>query len=322
MSNPVQQHKQKWKAGDEFQEAIVLSSTFRTNQEDHSTSFTYTFPEPLRKVTSMKLSAIEVPVDVYFSISQYYQNNSFSVQHKNGTKKFIIPDGNYISCQALVDAINQSILDEYNKTSDSYLGIKDMNTSALYATHNNYTITFNYDINQELFEYLLTDTDGAYLNVYFGNHNINNYVGSYGEMSDPNLYRTFGYIAGFRLTSYKLTQIYPFFTGEAASNLSPTKSFLISLDDFNSNGIDNIKVAFHSSFLNKRVLARVPFIRTKDDNSSFLYNKYNDTPVNIRLYKGPTDINKIKVELLDDFGRRVNLQNTDWTYVLTITREP
>ena len=330
MANPVQQHKQKWKAGDEYQEAIILNSTFRTNQQDHSTSFTYNFPEPLRKVTSMKLSAIEVPVDVYFSISDYYQNNKFYIEYSTGTNTtaidtFTIPDGNYVSCHALCNQINAVLYERFTAmTAYNYLGVSEHETDsscAIYASHNNYTITFHYDISGNITNLL----DGNHVNIYFGDHSINNYVGSHGEVCDPNLFRTFGYIAGFRLTSYKLSYSSDAdlnsFTGEAASNLSPTKSFLISVDDFNSNGIDNIKVAFHSSFLNKRVIARVPFIRTKDEHGTFLYNKYNDTPVNVRLYKGPTDITRIKVELLDDLGRRVQLQNTDWTFVLTITRE-
>ena len=97
-------------------------------------------------------------------------------------------------------------------------------------------------------------------------------------------------------------------------------SFLVSVEDFQSNGMDNIKIGFNSSFLNKRILARIPFIKTKDINNTFIYNKYSDTPVNIREYKGPTDITKIKVELLDDLGRVINLFGADWNYVLTITR--
>ena len=107
---------------------------------------------------------------------------------------------------------------------------------------------------------------------------------------------------------------------EVPANFTPTKSFLISVEDFQSNGMDNIKVGFNNSFLNKRILARIPFIKTKDINNTFIYNKYNDTPVNIRQYRGPTDISKLKIELLDDLGRVINLFGADWNFVLTVTR--
>tara|TARA_B100000989_G_C19342840_1_gene385695 strand:- start:4 stop:657 length:654 start_codon:yes stop_codon:yes gene_type:complete len=107
---------------------------------------------------------------------------------------------------------------------------------------------------------------------------------------------------------------------EVPANFTPTKSFLVAIEDFQSTGLDNIKVGFNSSFLNKRIIARIPFIKTKDINNTFIYNKYNDTPVNVRQYRGPTDISKLKIELLDDLGRVVNLFGADWNFVLTITR--
>ena len=115
-------HKKKWKEGMEIQEAIVLSSSYRTNQKmpnysnskigcggETSTSFTYILPEPLVGVTSMKISSLEVPVDVYFTISSYYGNNKFNIDDL----EFIIPDGNYTSNEEIVNIINKVIKEKY-----------------------------------------------------------------------------------------------------------------------------------------------------------------------------------------------------------------
>ena len=88
---------------------MVLNSSFRTNQKDGSTSFIYEFPETLKNVINMKLSAIEVPVDVYFTVSQHYKNNKFTLTYDSSTVDIIVQDGNYPNCNALVEEINRKI---------------------------------------------------------------------------------------------------------------------------------------------------------------------------------------------------------------------
>ena len=362
--------KKKWKEGLEVQEAIVLSSSYRTNQKmpnynnskigcggETSTSFTYVLPEPLIGVTSMKISSLEVPVDVYFTISSYYGNNKFNIDDL----EFIIPDGNYTSNEEIVNIINKVIKEKYNELGEtSVLGTKRISDGsnlydisyntpsdcAIYATYKN---MFIYFININYLGELTTIT-GYDNNVLLSFSNVG---------GDANFTYTLGWIFGFRSYYYNLITVEPssnlittnsnpdnielssdvsgvyvfhipssrspdtisyFVRNEVPANFTPTKSFLVSVEDFQSNGIDNIKVGFNSSFLNKRILARIPFIKTKDINNTFIFNKYSDTPVNIREYKGPTDITKLKIELLDDLGRIINLFGADWNYVLTITR--
>ena len=350
-------HKKKWRQGDEIQEAIVMSSAFRTFYTDTSTSFSFSFPEPLRNVTSMKLSAVEVPVDVYFTISKHYHNNVFYMSAKDVDISFTITDNNYPSCDAFVTEINRVIGEQYSSISTdgaSFLGdptytYNTDSSCAVYATHNNYTISFhNIDVSTNSSSYNELNDEGNFINLYFGDPSVVESVASSEDEkgSDPQLYLSLGYILGYRESYYPLythevdlsnnediyipedteddynSYLSKCVISEIPSNLSPTKSFLVAVDDFTTTAIDNIKVAYHSSFLSKRILARVPFIKTKDENSTFIYNKYNDTPVNIRLFKGPTDIRKIKVELLDDLGRAVNLLGADWNFILTVSREP
>lgn len=363
-------HKKKWKEGMEIQEAIVLSSSYRTNQKlpnysnkkigcgsETSTSFNYKLPNPLIGVTSMKISSLEVPVDVYFTISSYYGNNIFTI----GNLTFRIPDGNYTSNKEIVDVINLVIKEKYQTLNEeNVLGTKKVldglynfdisyNTPSECAIYATYKDMFIYFVNINYLANITATVTGVDNNVLLSFSNVG---------SDPNFTYTLGWILGFRTYEYNLITIEPSFNeiksnnnpnnipisqdssgiyiysspivnpdelsyyvrNEVPANFTPTKSFLISVDDFQTNGIDNIKVAFNNSFLNKRILARIPFIKTKDINNTFIYNKYNDTPVNLRQYRGPTDISKLKIELLDDLGRVINLFGADWNFVLTITR--
>ena len=363
-------HKKKWKEGMEIQEAIVLSSSYRTNEKmpnysnqkigcggETSTSFNYKLPNPLIGVTSMKISSLEVPVDVYFTISNYYGNNIFTI----GNLTFRIPDGNYTSNKEIVDVINLVIKEKYQTLDEvNVLGTKTVvngsykydisyNTPSECAIYATYKDMFIYFVNINYLYNLTGSVTGFDNNVILSFSNVG---------SDPNFTYTLGWILGFRTYEYNLITVEPtsnviesnnnpdniplsqdssgiyiyssptvnpdelsyYVRNEVPANFTPTKSFLISVEDFQTNGIDNIKVGFNNSFLNKRILARIPFIKTKDINNTFIYNKYNDTPVNLRQYRGPTDISKLKIELLDDLGRVINLFGADWNFVLTVTR--
>lgn len=364
--NTYEDHKKKTNDENELQEAIVLSSSYRVNEKlpnyynnssrcggETSTSFTYVFPEKIVGVTSMKISSIEVPIDAYFTISEYYGNNTFTLMNNNNSTEiltFTIPDGNYTTNDEYVEVINKLLKDKYNElTENSILGVK----SFFYNSDNtNYDISYNTPSECAVYAY----TEGMF--IYFANINDltnisaiqtlkNNLLLNFSNANDSNFTYTLGWILGFRTFDYSLLPVEPnietedlttsgpshlrytysppiintnVIANEVPANFTPTKSFLISIDDFQHGGHDNIRVAFNNSFLNKRILARIPFIKTKDTNNTFIFNKYSDTPVNIRQYKGPTDISKLKIELLDDLGRIINIFGSDWNFVLTITR--
>ena len=41
------------------------------------------------------------------------------------------------------------------------------------------------------------------------------------------------------------------------------------------------------------------------------------TQKHIREYFGPTSINKLKIQLLDEYGRHFSLNNMDWSFIIT-----
>ena len=38
---------------------------------------------------------------------------------------------------------------------------------------------------------------------------------------------------------------------------------------------------------------------------------------NIREYFGPTNINRLKISLIDEYGELLNLNDRDWSFLLT-----
>ena len=272
----------------EYEQSFALNSAFKTDYNDSTSSFTYVFPEKLTNVIDIRISHLEIPVDVYFTVSEYYGNNKFTVIKENreygitNTYEIKIPDSNYITMDDYRDILNLRIRD--------VLGDND-----LIALHNQYTLFFH---SQSLTQdYTIKFSESIY---------------------NPTIERNLGYLLGFRKSTYTITPG-THIESERPVNLAPTKAFFIVLEDFTNNFKENIRVGFANHFLNKNVLARIPFTRTKDEARSFIFNKFSDTPGNVRKYSGPTDIQKIKIEILDDYGEIVNLLGADWGFVVTAT---
>ena len=68
------------------------------------------------------------------------------------------------------------------------------------------------------------------------------------------------------------------------------------------------------------VLAKIYLIDGKfsvniDDSSDDLNNQ-----AKTRKYHGPVDLKKFHITILDEFGRKINLNNMDFSFVLEVTK--
>jgi len=269
----------------EYEQSFALNSAFKTNYTDSTSSFTYVFPEKLTNVTDIRISHLEIPVDVYFTVSEYYGNNKFTITRDSDSTSSVItiPDNNYITMDDYRNIINIEINKSWGENHD------------IIALHNEYTMFFHN--RNDTVTYTIDFAESIY---------------------NPTIERNLGYLLGFRKSQYTIGPN-EHIESERAVNLAPTKAFFIVLEDFTNNYKENIRVCFANHFLNKNVLARIPFTRTIDEARSFIFNKFIDTPGNLRTYNGPTDIHKIKIEILDDYGEVINLLGADWGFVLTAT---
>jgi hypothetical protein len=79
---------------------------------------------------------------------------------------------------------------------------------------------------------------------------------------------------------------------------------------------DGFYSAFNSSILNKNILARISL--NASPFSLFNENNYNivTTP---RDYFGPVNLQNLNVQLLDEYGRILELNNMDYSFCLTLT---
>jgi hypothetical protein len=90
----------------------------------------------------------------------------------------------------------------------------------------------------------------------------------------------------------------------------------ISIDDGNNNSNQNFTAMLADSTMGQHVMARINLAASMDSVGVYkcasdvgLSNQLNRT----REFFGPVDISRLKIKLLDEYGRPINLNNMDWS---------
>jgi len=194
----------------------------------------------------------------------------------NGTTKITIPDGNYNA------KTMQTILK--NKGLDIII---DVDESTGVGT--NKTII----------------TGG---NELFFNKNLN------GQIDNTPLQLKLGWILGFRYGHYKTknNQI----VSEGQFDGYGPKYLYLAIDDFNNTTLNDHISLLSSSIINKKIIARYSVFSTSNSLNRQNNNYFNNIIYFNRTYSGPVNINKLNIQLLDEYGRIINLNNMDYSFVL------
>jgi hypothetical protein len=123
----------------------------------------------------------------------------------------------------------------------------------------------------------------------------------------------FGWILGFRNGIYINNLNY---VTEGLLDLTGSKYLYLVIDDYNNSVNNSFYSAFNSSILNKNILARISL-------QANTFNILQQNNLNIlttpREYFGPVNIQTMNIQLLDEYGRVVDLNNMDFSFCLTLT---
>lgn len=132
--------------------------------------------------------------------------------------------------------------------------------------------------------------------------------------SNTNLQQTLGWMLGFRFGQYEGNTSY---VSEAPYILKSPRYVFLRIDDYNNTSNESIIGAFNSSITTNNILAKISNAENIDDNIFMmtLEDKFV-SGCKERTYSGPVDIEKLRVQLIDDFGRIVNLNGSDFSFSL------
>ena len=267
---------------------INIDTRFRENYYSTlSSNFHVSLPIRLTQVVSLQLSAIELPNTLY-TISKVYGNNFFVLKIEEQSLIVTIPDGNYnyLALQNYINAFLESSATYLNFSQIQFLVDITNDTGSGKMIIGSKVGNFNFSVN--------------FLSDKFGN-----------DDTQTPLPLKLGWLMGFREGYYENNKTY---ISEGIVNLIGPRYAYLVIDDFNNNVNDGFYAAFTSSILNKNILARISL-----QGDSFNISSQNNlmlitTP---RQYFGPVDIQKLQIQLLDEYGRILNLNNMDYSFCLT-----
>ena len=151
----------------------------------------------------------------------------------------------------------------------------------------------------------------------------------YPENPERNIYYNLGWLLGYRKGYYDFCEDYvdigsttmsllEGYNAEAAVNLLGTPYFLLEVNDFNNNNpaVVNYNCNTEHSFNIRNILAKIP---NAVHTNEFLFEDKSDKIFKTRKYFGPVRIKKLRLRLLDEYGRPLDLTNGDLTINLEIT---
>lgn len=289
-----------------IKKTINIDTRFRSNYDNtESSDMHIDLPMTVKNVLSIELASIEIPLS-YYAFSKEQKNVSFDVSYVVPVV-LLLPDNIstiYYDKNDAVDISDGNYFHDFNKSSND----------------------LSNNIEREINNYIKTAKLKFYINNVNGHscfQNIDpcNCTIHFHKDTTVAKQMTLGWKLGFRKEEINI-DAGKTVESEAVCDLTGPKYMYVVVDDFNNNTNNYFQSAFSESILNQNILARINLSSMKKTNGDF-GNYSNDNFVTQihglrkRNYFGPVDIQKLRVQLLDEYGRVINLNKMDWSCALT-----
>jgi len=257
-------------------------------------TFTFQLPQKMTDIKSIAVRCAEIPMSFYY-FSAKRGNTSFYVIDSNGYSYLkTISDGNYTVSQ-LQGQISNALTSVPAPDNSDFATIPAANTVTITnnnASQNNLNYTFYWD------------TDIC------GNFQRNRFKAS------------LGWSLGFRQQSYAVNSGNAI-TSEGVVDVYTTRYLFLVVDEFRSSNPNSFLSPLASSFVSKNILARITLNPAFFPYGTILVaNTFNGYLLSDqRVYAGKTDIQKLQISLVDEYGNVVDLNGVDFSFCLEIEHE-
>lgn len=281
---------------------LNIDSRFRKNYYGSTASnFRYTPTTKFDNILDIKVSAVEIPF-TFFNISKQLGNNFFAVEvpctNASGVDvvdKLTIemPSGNY-DYDGLVELLNTrmraggGVFESISFSIDKTHGRNGSGrmTVSLAATNTFSATTFTLDF-------------------------VSNVNGLPDEGTPLPL--KLGWMMGFRNGRYE-NCVNGMYVSEGVVDIVGTKYVYFVLEDYVKSANETFFAEFNESTMSGSVLARISV-----PSAQILDLTPNNTVAPLREYHGLVSITNLHIQLLDDFGRNLDLSNMDISFCLSMT---
>jgi len=257
-------------------------------------SFIFQLPQKITDVKSIAVRSAEIPMSFYY-FSAKRGNTTFHIIDSNGYSYLrTIPDGNYTISQ-LQTQINNTLANIPSQDNSDFVNIPNANQTTI--TNNN---TSQNNINYTFY----WDTDIC------------------GNFQRNQLKSSLGWCLGFRQPSYAVTSGNSIIS-EGVVDVYNTRYLFLVVDEFRSSNPNSFISPLASSMLSKNILARITLNPAFFPYGTILVaNTFNGYLLSDqRVYSGKTDIQKLQISLVDEWGNVVDLNGVDFSFCLEIEHE-
>jgi len=277
---------------------LNIDTSFRDNYYSTlSTDFHFDLPIQFSNIMDIQLTSFEMPT-TFYTISAKLGNNYFILRTEcvdgENTSPFIvmtIPDGNYTNVD-MINFLNYYIASQFSGTPFSSIVFSENNTN-------------NSGTNGMI---ISSSTSTPFVLDFQSNIQGNLDTGIPLQLK-------FGWLLGYRAGIYNDNFIY---FSEGSINLLGLNYLFLVVNDYNNNVNNGFFSAFNNSILNNNILARISIIRENPTKSFDIVNQNNLSVITSpRQYFGPVNIQKLHIQLLDGYGRVIDLNSMDYSFCLT-----
>jgi len=226
-------------------------------------------------------------------------NNTFFIGLED-ENMFIIPDGNY-DAKGLINTLN-NLLSPLDKKGNL------INPASIFSY-----IEFSLDIdsfNSGTGKVMIKPAES---HKKFVNSITLDFTKNKNGSTDSNptsLLTKIGWNLGFIKPKYENSCTY---TSDTIFEMNTIRYVYLAIDDFNNNANNQFISVFNNSILNPHILARISI---KGNYFSSLQENDFTIITEPRQYFGPVDIQRFKIQMYDEFGRILNLNNANYSFCL------
>ena len=321
----------------------TIDSLFRQNynsETNESHNYIINLPEIITKAITMSISSIEIPLS-YHNISEELNNNIFKILVLDSSSdisfsaNIILTTGLY---EAYFSGDRKTGLDIQTEVQNQILEF-----FSDFSSNNPSDISFATDLSNNLkysvdnrsgfsaFEYndvsaTLLKLNNFSIKIDFdvNNNNTTNTICKQNE-----IFQKLGWQLGFREKSillnedndvYKETNTRALVLSRGVCHINYPRYIYIAIDDFQSSSRNYFSIAAES-IIAPNIVGRINILSLLEEKTAFKQaaapGDFLYTQKHVREYFGPTDINKLKISLLDEYGRPFPINNMDWSFIIS-----
>jgi len=323
---------------------LNIDTRFRENYNiTKSSDVTLHLMENFKKVVSMRIASVEIPTTIY-AISKSLENNTLiiksdivSLENNDLVKawRVTLPDGNYemdwqgaSSAFSIEVAMNNAIAlskqGYIDNTADDGFFFVEADEKKEEKINPSKDLCFRVDrISGKSFFGVPSnndnDTDVAE-SLFKDGFKIIFTVSRSGNLElNKNIQLKLGWQLGFRAGTYSILEGAGTISSEGICFITGPRYIFVSIDDGQKSQGSSLIAAFSESIMDKNIITRINWASVVDDAGVYksasdigLSNQLNRT----RYYFGPVDIDRLKIQLLDEYGRVIDLNYMDWSMSL------